>query len=139
MRLVPNQDPKRLQKLVKAFVDEHTPKGIQSEVILHPGVGLPVRTSPDSTATKACQQAFSELSNAECRFILEGASVPIVAALTEASEAEVALIGYGLPTDNMHAPNENFDLKRIETGFITIGRILQILGNQHPETNNETN
>jgi len=128
LRLVPNQDPKRLQSLVKSFVEKNTPKGITAEVILHPGVGLPVRTKGDSTAIKACQQAFSEVNNTECRFILEGASVPIVAELSQASGADVALIGYGLPTDNMHAPNENFDLERVETGFVTIGRILQILG-----------
>ena len=48
--------------------------------------------------------------------------------LAHNSGSEVALMGYGLPTDQIHAPNEHFGLERFKQGFLTMAKIFEILG-----------
>nr|NGX48107.1 hypothetical protein [Chlamydiota bacterium] len=59
-----------------------------------------------------------------CKTILSGGSIPITVELANASGAEAVMMGFGLDTDNIHAPNEHFGLDRFEQGFLTMGRIL---------------
>lgn len=82
----------------------------------------------NSVVVRAAAQAYSEVNETPCAFTLEGGSLPIVSALMEAAGSEMVLIGYGLPGDLMHAPNEHFGVERMEKGFVTVARLLQILG-----------
>lgn len=126
-RLVPGQDPKKIANLIKKHLEQRTPEGIKIDVkALHGGEA--VRTNPLAKVVEATSRAYSEVFNKECRNILCGASIPIVSELAKTSNSEVVLLGYGLPEDLIHAPNENFSIDRLEKGFITIVRILEILG-----------
>lgn len=127
-RLVPEQDPLTIGRLVADYLQSRAPQGIEVRVEIHPGVGKAVRTSSESKVIRAVAQAYSEVLGGSCDFILEGASIPVVVELAAVSGAEIALMGYGLPGDRIHAPNEHFGLERIEHGFLTIARALQILG-----------
>lgn len=127
-RTVPNQDPHKIGRAVEKFITANTPHGITSKVTLHPGVGAAMRTSVHGRVVQAAAQAFSEVSGQQCKFILEGASIPVAPELAAESGAETVLIGYGLPGDQLHAPNEHFGLNRVRLGFITIGRILELMG-----------
>jgi acetylornithine deacetylase/succinyl-diaminopimelate desuccinylase-like protein len=126
-RLVPDQDPEKVAKLVKSFIEESCPKGVSVEVYIHPGIGRPVRTTTDTPVITAAFDAYSEINQKKCSFILEGASVPIVYGLKEACGGEVVMFGYALPTDQIHAPNEHFGLDRFKLGFATIAKILDLL------------
>lgn len=125
-RLVPNQDPEKITELVANYFREKTPEGIKLIVTTRKG-GPAVRTSVKSKVVQAAAKAFAEVNNKECKFILCGASIPVVADLAKVSGSEVVLIGYGLPDDLIHAPNENFSIDRLAKGFATIGRMLEIL------------
>lgn len=127
-RLAPGQDPKRAAKLVAEHLRKRVPSGIQAEIEIHEGSGAAVVTSPDTPVVQAAAQAFGELAGKPCSFIMQGGSIPIVTELAKASGAEVVLLGYGLPGDLVHAPNEHFGLDRLRKGFVTIARILQLLG-----------
>ncbi len=127
-RLVPHQEPAEIAELIAVYIKQITPRGIHVEVSINSGGGKGVRTDPDSRVVKAVAQAYSEVFEKPCDFILEGASIPIVPELSTAAGAEVVLMGYGLSTDKIHAPNEHFGLDRFQKGFVTIGRALQILG-----------
>lgn len=127
-RLVPDQDPVEVAHLIENFIKEKQPKGIEVNVTVHPGKGTAVRASLNSKVVKAFAAAFTEIFNQECKFGFEGGSIPIVAELQQVCEGEVVLLGTGLDSDQIHAPNEHFSMKRFEKGFLVMIRALQILG-----------
>ncbi len=123
-RLVPNQDPDKIGKQIAEFLQKHAVTGTKVEV--HPGQSA-FRGNPNSQLAKAVSLAVEEATGKKCEKILSGASIPIVAALVKATNAEVVGMGFGLAEDNIHAPNENFDFDRIEKGFLTVARTLELL------------
>ncbi|MCC6220427.1 MAG: dipeptidase [Deltaproteobacteria bacterium] len=129
-RLVPNQDPEKIKLLVKDFLEKNCSSAVEINVDLSPGGGKAVRTNSNSLVVRAAHRAFSEIMGVECQYVLEGASIPIVVDLTQATGADVVLLGYGLPDDNIHAPNEHFGVKRFKYGYLTIARILELLGQE---------
>lgn len=126
-RLVPNQDPDKIANLISEHLISQAPNGISANVTIHKGTGKPLRTSTDSKIVKAASQAFADVTGEHCRLALHGASIPISPSLAAASGAELVLIGYGLPSDMIHAPNENFGLDRFKMGFVTICRLLDLI------------
>jgi acetylornithine deacetylase/succinyl-diaminopimelate desuccinylase-like protein len=125
-RLVPNQNPARIAKLTKAYLEKIAPRGITVEVKISDGMGTPVRARFDSPLVKALQKSCKEVFKKQAEFIFEGASIPITPALAEASGADIALFGLGRD-DNIHAPNEHFSWHRIESGFLTMCRLIDNL------------
>lgn len=119
-RLVANQDPQQIGSLVKHYLEGMAPSGIEVRVTVHDGMGKPVRTSASSRIIQALEEACRTVWWQEPEYILEGASIPIVSSLSKAIDAEIALFGLGLHSDNIHAPNECFGWDRIEKGFLTL-------------------
>jgi acetylornithine deacetylase/succinyl-diaminopimelate desuccinylase-like protein len=126
-RLVPNQQPEIIARRLSEFIQKITPDEIKVTITEHKG-GASVRTSANSVISRTASRAYSEVFSKPCGYVYEGGSIPIVSELASKSKAEVVLMGFGLPSDMIHAPNEHFGLDRLEKGFITIARILQILG-----------
>lgn len=125
-RLVPSQDPVVIARLVEQHLQAHAPQGI--EVSVHVLEGAPAYRSPvDSAIVKTVATAYGEVFGVECHYVLSGGSIPIVPELERASQAEVAMIGVALPSDDIHAPNEHFALDRFELGFVSMGRVLDLL------------
>ncbi len=122
-RLVPNQDPVTIAKAIAAYLRAKAPKGFK--VTIEEGHGAPAyRVSPTSKVVKEATRALKSAFGVPAQCILCGASVPIVHDLAIASGAEAVLIGVGLDTDDIHAPNEHFSLKQLEQGFLTIATLL---------------
>lgn len=126
-RLVQGQDPETTSLLVARYFESNAPPGIKIQVHRHEGGGPAILTSPHSKTVQAFAKAFSEVFQKPCQYILEGASIPIVADLQKASSAEVVLVGLGLATDQIHAPNEHFSLDRLKKGQIIISKALTYL------------
>ncbi|MBS0605184.1 MAG: dipeptidase [Verrucomicrobia bacterium] len=125
-RLVPEQDPEKIGKAITQYLKSSAPKGIEIKVDLHHGAPA-YRSEIDSSIVKTAALAYEEIFGKPCKYLFCGASVPIVVDLVRASKAQVAMIGVGLPDDDIHAPNEHFGLDRFELGYLTIGRILSRL------------
>jgi acetylornithine deacetylase/succinyl-diaminopimelate desuccinylase-like protein len=128
-RLVPNQDPQKIGKLVAEYLESNAPEGIKVNVRIHKGRGNAVRSDIESKSVKAFTKAYSEIFQVPCEYVYSGASIPIVTELAATSDAEVVMVGLGLPDDAIHAPNEHFGLDRIEKGFLSIARVIQLLKN----------
>lgn len=126
-RVVPNQDPHKIGTLVAQFLEKNAPEGVQVKATVHHGGGKAVRSNPDSKVVQAFAKAFSEIFQKPCRFIFEGASIPIVTELAEASQSEVVLVGLGLADDQIHAPNEHFGIDRLEKGSAIMMRAIELL------------
>ena len=125
-RLVPDQDPEKIYKQVGDFLKKHVPNGMNVKIHSHGG-GYAVRGNINSMLAKAASKAYSEVFNLPCSHIISGGSVPVISELVKATDSEVVFMGYGLSTDNKHAPNEHFGLDRFEKGFLTIIRIIELL------------
>lgn len=125
-RLVPNQNPKKIAEAVSAFLKKHVVHGMQIEVNILSAEGA-YRGSAESKLAKAISKAAHEVTGKPCKKIVSGGSIPIVAAMVRELGVEVVGMGYGLGTDDIHAPNEHFDWKRFEKGFFTVARGLELV------------
>lgn len=125
-RLVGDQDPTKIGQAIVSFLKMQAPKGIEVHAEIYEGARA-FQASIDAPIVKTVSKALEEVFKTPCTFQLCGASVPIVPVLVEASSADAALFGMGLPTDNIHAPNEHFGLDRFQQGFLTVSRILSLL------------
>ncbi len=127
-RLVPNQDPIKIGQQIKDYILKLTPHGVQTVITPESGGGKGFRGDPDSKGVVATCEAYRQVLGVDCKLALGGASYPITAELVEVSGATPVVLGYGLPDDQIHAPNEHFGLDRMRKGFVTFSRILQLLG-----------
>lgn len=127
-RLVPGQEVEHIGHCLRRFFERHTPEGVHTKVELHEGGGVAVRTAPTSHCIQMLAQAMTDVFHRKPEYIFEGASIPIVPEIAKASKAEIIMWGLALPTDNIHAPNEEFDWTRIKQGFLVTCRTLELLG-----------
>lgn len=126
-RLVPNQNPFKIAKAIENYLMQHVPKGITMKIDIHKGGGEAIRADSRSAIAQAFTKAYSEVFNAPCGFSFEGGSIPVISHLKQVSGAEVVLVGVGLDSDQIHAPNEHFGLERFRKGFLVMARAIQNL------------
>ena len=119
MRLVPNQQSDKITKLFKDHFEGIAPKSVKVKVTPHHG-GEPVVTPTDSIAYKAAQKAILESFGKEPIPTRGGGSIPIVALFEKELGIKTVLMGFGLDSDNLHSPNEKFDIANFYNGIETI-------------------
>ncbi|MDB2614029.1 dipeptidase [Chlamydiales bacterium] len=129
-RLVPGQDPEVISNRVQSYFENNAPEGIKVKVTPHPGRGHACKAEISSPIIQAASSAFTEVFKKKCRFILEGGSIPVVTELSKVTGGDVAFIGVGLPTDQIHAPNEHFGIERLKKGFCIITRMIDLYSNK---------
>ncbi|MCC6867001.1 MAG: dipeptidase [Ignavibacteria bacterium] len=118
MRLVPNQDPDKIAELFVKFVKKIAPKSIKINVYgQHHGKPWisPINSKWNKAAIKALKEGFGK----EPVFMREGGSIPIVFTLEEFLKAPTVLLGFGLPDENAHSPDEHLNLNNFFNGIIT--------------------
>lgn len=127
-RLVPDQKPEKIRELVYKTIRERMPADVAYKihdghtgtpyVVVPPGrSNTPADQSPVlARAFEATEAAVTEVFGKPPIYIREGASVPIVADLKSRLGLDSILVGLFLPGDNLHAPNEGFDLSMLEKG-----------------------
>ena len=124
MRLVPDQDPEKIAAAFAAHVKATAPAGVEVEVEnLHNA--KPVLVPRQSPMARAAMAALETGFGAEPVFIREGGSIPIVGTFQDCLKSPVLLLGFGLNTDNIHSPNEKFDLANFWNGARTSAMLLQ--------------
>jgi acetylornithine deacetylase/succinyl-diaminopimelate desuccinylase-like protein len=96
------------------------------DVVLQGGIGA-YRNSSSVPLAKAVAKASSEVMGRKSEYVLSGASIPIAAEFVRVLGVPTIGMGYGLPSDNIHAPNEHFDMHRFEKGFLTVARTIALL------------
>jgi acetylornithine deacetylase/succinyl-diaminopimelate desuccinylase-like protein len=129
-RTVPGQQYQDVAAKVARHIESLAPEGIHVKVHVHSGGGEAVRSAPDSKIIQAAAQAYQEVFERPCQYILTGASIPIAAELAKASGSEIVLMGLGLADDLIHAPNEHFGMDRLENGCLSIARMIELLNVQ---------
>ncbi len=128
-RLVPNQDPKEILRLVQEHLRKNLPAGVKID--MQPGhTGPWYLTDPHSAIGKAAQRALRQVFGAEVALVRVGGAIPIVAGFRDILRAETLLIGLGLPDCRMHSPNENFPIENLEAGVQLNQVLLRELANR---------
>lgn len=123
-RLVLNQDPIRIGELICQYLKKLAPASIELQTDIHHG-GYAFLSAPNEKISTICAQAYEEVFQKHCRKIFSGGTIPIVSELSKVTEAATAIIGVGLDTDDIHAPNEHFSWDQLEKGYLTMGNILR--------------
>src|SRR5580692_4428398 len=127
MRLVPGMIPGKAFELYKSYVQKIAPAGVDVEVrLIHSGDPCLVRV--DNPYVKAATRALHEVWGKDTVFIRSGGSIPIVGDLDRNLGLPSVMMGFGLPDDNLHAPNEKFNLKNFELGIVSLIRFLEEVG-----------
>jgi acetylornithine deacetylase/succinyl-diaminopimelate desuccinylase-like protein len=127
MRLVAKQDPQRVLTAFKRWVNENTPKGIHTEVrVLSAGPAISV--NPNHPAIQIAAKAFSEMLGKPTVFIRSGGSIPIVGEFAAHLGIPTILMGFGLPDDGLHSPNEKYRISNYYQGILTIAHFLDEYG-----------
>src|SRR5216110_2286275 len=127
MRLVPNQDPDDILKRYTAHVKKLTPKGIETKIkVWSKGPACVVGT--DNQYIKAATESLREVFNKETVFIRSGGSIPIVTDFQDVLKIPSVMMGFGLPDDNLHAPNEKVHIPNFHRGIESICLFFEKLG-----------
>ncbi|GHO44606.1 dipeptidase [Ktedonospora formicarum] len=126
LRLPPDLKSQECFTLFEKAVQEAAPEDVKVIVRnVHGGEGLVVEL--DNPAIVAAATALKEVYGKEPVYLREGGSIPVAALFNEILNVPVVLMGFGLPDDNLHAPNEKYSLSQFYKGIRTVARFLQNL------------
>jgi acetylornithine deacetylase/succinyl-diaminopimelate desuccinylase-like protein len=135
MRLVPDQDPEEVYRQLVRYLEIHAPPTIRWEVTVMTG-GPASITDRQIPGVTAMRQALEDTWGKQPLFKREGGSVPVVAQMNDILGVESVLTGFGLPDDNLHAPNEKIHLPTFFRGIEAITRYYSILASDYKRGDN---
>ena len=127
MRLVPNQDPDDILKRYTKYVKKLTPKGIETNIKVY-SKGPACVVGTDNRYVQAATEALHEVFKKDTVFIRSGGSIPVVTDFQDVLKIPSVMMGFGLPDDNLHAPNEKFHIPNFYRGIESIIRFFERLG-----------
>jgi acetylornithine deacetylase/succinyl-diaminopimelate desuccinylase-like protein len=127
MRLVPNQDPDDILKKYTKFVKRLTPKGIEINIKLH-SKGPACVVDTNNRFIKPATEALRDVFKKDTVFIRSGGSIPVVTDFQAVLKIPSVMMGFGLPDDNLHAPNEKFHIPNFYRGIESIIRFFEKVG-----------
>jgi len=126
-RLVPAQDPATIEALMKAHVAKVAPKGV-TVTVQHLHGGKPWRADLEGPLFEAAKKALSAAFGRDPVVTGEGGSIPVVGDFARILGAPVLLMGFGLPGENAHAPDEWMSVDNFRLGMRAIAMLLEHLG-----------
>jgi len=128
-RLVPKQGPEKIVGLFRDFVARNAPRGLRVSLkVLSAAPAILV--DPDHPAVQTAARAFSQVFAKPTLFTRNGASIPVVADFAAHLGIPTVLMGFGLPDDGLHSPNEKYRLENYYLGIMTIAHFFEELGTQ---------
>jgi len=125
-RLVPDQDPEEIGRLLRLHVERVKPAGVEAEVSYFRG-GPAWRARLDGPIFAAARRAVAATFGREPVVVGDGGSIPVVSSFERLLGAPVLLLGFGLPGENAHAPNEWLSIENFELGMRTMALLWEEL------------
>jgi acetylornithine deacetylase/succinyl-diaminopimelate desuccinylase-like protein len=126
-RLVPKQNPEKILKLFRDFLQYNTPAGVRIELRVL-SASPAVMVDPDHPALRIAADAFGEMLGKPTVLTRNGGSIPVVGDFATHLGIPTILMGFGLPDDGLHSPNEKYSLSNYYTGIMTIAHFFEKLG-----------
>jgi acetylornithine deacetylase/succinyl-diaminopimelate desuccinylase-like protein len=127
MRLVADQRPEEAIEQLKSAIAKATPRGVTAEYKHLHGAG-PSLVNPDNSFIQASADAMSEVFGGKTVYMRSGGSIPIVGLFQTHMGIPSVLMGFGLPDDNLHSPNEKFHVPNFYMGIDAVIRYFELLG-----------
>ncbi len=125
-RLVPDQDPERIVRLLEEHVRARAPEGVQVTVHRRQ-TNRPWRAAPEGPLYRAAATAMADVYGVEPVKVAHGGTLPIARDFSDLLTPSVAVMGFALPGANMHAPNEWIAVEQIEKGMRSMVRLYEEL------------
>jgi acetylornithine deacetylase/succinyl-diaminopimelate desuccinylase-like protein len=126
-RLVPDQRPDEAVAQIQAAVQKVCPAGVKVEFKLLHGAP-PSVVNTDNRFIECSAEAMKQVFGKETVYIRSGGSIPVVGLFDQHLGIPSVMMGFGLPDDNLHAPNEKFHLPNLFRGIEAMARYLELLG-----------
>ncbi len=126
-RLVPNMVPEKIIQAFRNFVEQNAPAGIRIELQVLSAAPA-VMVAPDHPAIKTAARVFGEMLGKPTVFTRNGVTIPVVADFANHLGIPSVLMGFGLPDDGLHSPNEKYRLGNYYQGIVTIARFFEEMG-----------
>jgi acetylornithine deacetylase/succinyl-diaminopimelate desuccinylase-like protein len=123
LRLVPDQDPAEIAQLVQNHLEAITPPAIRGRLKINGG-SRPVLLPRNHPVMDAARRAVQQTWGVPPVFTRSGGSIPLVEQLHRRLQIPIVLLGFGLPDDDIHAPNEKMSLPNFFRGIDTVIRFL---------------
>lgn len=123
-RLVEHQNPEKVNKLIGAYIRKHLPKGVKSKLRVHEACPAFYADHTHPSLQHIAKILKTSFKN-EVVYNRSGGSVPAAEVFQRLYKAPITLIGFTLPDENLHSPNENFDEEMFWKGIEVMGRIFR--------------
>ncbi len=130
MRLVPDQDPDRVLRSLRAYLRHLGTPGVKL-TLKALGSARPVLCGSDHPGVGAARRAFQAAFGAEPAMVRSGGSIPVVTDFQEALKPRLLVSGFGLPGDGLHSPNERMSLDQYHRGTEMVLHLMQELAGAH--------
>lgn len=127
LRLVPAMVPRDVIRRFTAAVKKLTPLGIRTRVRVLSSAPAS-RVSTRNPYVEAAARAMEDVFRMRTVFVRSGGSIPVAGLLGRHLKIPVVMMGFGLPDDHLHAPNEKFYLPNFFRGIEAVGRLIEVLG-----------
>lgn len=120
MRLAPHQEAKEIKKLFISYFTSIAPKSVKVNVKAYAGEGNPFLVNATSVSFQAASKAFEEVWGKRPIPVRCGGTIPIIVTFKEMLGFDIAMMGFGLESDVVHSPNENFSVHNFFKGIETV-------------------
>ena len=131
LRLVPDQRPDEVVKQLRDAIAQATPRGIQASFELL-SASAPCIVNPDNPFIREAAEAMQRVFGRETVYVRCGGSIPIVGLFEKNLGVPSVLMGFGLPDDNIHAPNEKMSISNYSKGIDAVSEYFKRLGKLTP-------
>ncbi|MET3940195.1 acetylornithine deacetylase/succinyl-diaminopimelate desuccinylase-like protein [Paenibacillus sp. PvP094] len=125
-RLVADQDPQQVLDRIEAHLRAHVQPGATLHV-KQIEKAFAFNTDPTDPILQKAADAYEQVYGVRALFTKDGGSIPIVEKLSRVLGVPAVMMGFGLPDENLHAPNEHFNLENFDKGLLTIVQFLKSL------------
>jgi len=112
MRLVPGQSPRLVYDAIRTHLKDHCPRGMRLSFPDEPALSGAMRLPLSSPIFRLATEALTEVDPRGPTFLYDGASIPVVSGIKDATGAAALLVGWGQPEDAIHSPNESYSVKQ---------------------------
>lgn len=119
-RLVPGQDPEKIQQLIENHINKVTPSGVTVTVKMEKLSAKAYKVEPDHPLIKKAAKAYTKAFGKETVYVRMGGSIPVVEWIQSIYHIPIVLLGFGTPEDRLHSPNESFPLDSFDKGMETL-------------------
>ena len=126
-RLVPDQDPAQILKLLTTHIEKHTPPGVKVALDLNPSTADPYLIPFDHPGNQAAADVHKELFGKEPYYARMGGSIPVCGIFLKELGAYTVNFAFGLKDENVHGPDEFFRLKSFSRAQLAYGMLLEQL------------